>query len=1128
MIAEISLIIIFVIVSILGAYLIYRQVALVKKEELSWMDFAKCGFYGIIFSSAVMIVIGMAFIFAINSPDLWEYSVIKPQKTINPLMLFIPLTICLVYITIYPLLDFIYISISSESKKGLTVFHNRLGETLINRFDSQNISILLAIGLYFLMFFLPPLLMSLMGIPLILIWSTWFLVYPLMILTYYGAKGYIAGITNAYVHLPDPSRSLFLPFEDTRKTFKEFIDDPFSRIIIGLMLFVFVWQWISMIQTLLLVITGSMAISPYSYSGMVFITLLFGVIGYFTRFWGRKIQYRAIDIYFAAYLMAGVGMNVFVNFLIVNIEKLEVTLNAWLLTAPITRVYLFFAFPAVIEEIVLILFTSYYFLVRTSNFNINFFKSKITECEQTFDPIPLFNFIKSNNPKLRIQAEEALMRMYERIPLKTDININDIKYKHPLIDGLSNPHPNTRRISYNILLQLEENIPEKILPWIINALNSPNYEKSILIAKSVLESPLKVANNIPIPILLNLINDPEWRLKRLALKIISKVFDHRKNLIELLEIYKLLNDPDEEIQAETLKILSTTSYQIPYNLLFQKIEHINERVRTQAIKNIVNIKDDQKKRELLSRTTLLLHDPSTHVRTSILESLANIGNIDKHISSIEPLLNAMVAHDEHLRKAAISALKTYNEENPKDIDVKSMIKRIDEDKIDILLDFLCLIGDFWNKKIRFWNKNPEEILNVLLKYLKFDNNEVREKVSDIIVEKFSLNPGIIFNKLIQIPDISTFVTKGIISRTLIKIAEKYPREAIPRLNEFKDFDKNEAKINAMSALDGCIEKHPDLVDINPFISILETTKDEEIKNEASKVLTKIAKMSPEAIKPIVPKLTTLIKGQKTSVKITVGKSLLKIAEDSPELIEVDFVKNLLSEDDAFIKESAIKILGHIGKISEDYEAIFNLLLQKSLKDKDWIVREAAITSLGRIIPHVENKSFIVEKLISLLEEEEEPWVQSSILNLLSEVKEITPESIPLDSISKLTSHDNDKVRQAAAKFLHIYSKGELEPIIDSIFSLLDDPSNNVRDKMINSIVSIIHESGIKKILPRLLEHLSDEYSMRLNRSIALILGRSVKYENEEIKNRVISVLEIRCQMSQDPVICRILHELEES
>jgi len=55
------------------------------------------------------------------------------------------------------------------------------------------------------------------------------------------SKRYIAGITNAYYHIPDIKRSLFLGFEDSKRSFTQFLTNPKPFIILGLMSFIFIW-----------------------------------------------------------------------------------------------------------------------------------------------------------------------------------------------------------------------------------------------------------------------------------------------------------------------------------------------------------------------------------------------------------------------------------------------------------------------------------------------------------------------------------------------------------------------------------------------------------------------------------------------------------------------------------------------------------------------------------------------------------------------------------------------------------------------------------------------------------------------------------------------------------------------
>ena len=78
------------------------------------------------------------------------------------------------------------------------------------------------------------------------------------------------------------------------------------------------------------------------------------------------------------------------------------------------------------------------------------------------------------------------------------------------------------------------------------------------------------------------------------------------------------------------------------------------------------------------------------------------------------------------------------------------------------------------------------------------------------------------------------------------------------------------------------------------------------------------------------------------------------------------------------------------------------------------------------------------------------------------------------------------------------------------------------------MVEIIQNVGVSKMLSKLLKNLSDESTIETQQSIAIILGRTVRYEDEKLKKRVISLLKMRCEMSQDPTICEVLTKLRES
>ncbi|UCC19157.1 MAG: HEAT repeat domain-containing protein [Promethearchaeota archaeon] len=1110
----IVLLIVFILAFVFGFYIIYRQVALVKKGEFRNKDRIQCIFYAIIFSLSIMLVFVVAVIYTVQSPEFWDPETTPPD--VPPLALLFPFMFCLIYISFYPIIDFLFIALSKESDEGLTPFHKFLSKKIINKSKNKLICVLIALFFYLVVFILPPILLSLIGMPFILIWITWMLVYPLIILTFYGSKGYIAGISNAYYHIPDIRRSIFLNFEDSKRGMKQFKSQPVYYIVLGLMLFVYIWAWISLFQTIIFFFTRTLAISTMS-SIFVFVTLLFGILGYFTRFWGRKIKYRGIDIYFAAYLMASIGINVLVNFLIVNPAKLLFTFNLWALTNQIVPNYFMFAWAAVIEEIVLLIFTSYYFLARNNEFINNIKYSKITECGQTFDPIPLFNLIKHHDPKIKKHALETLVMMFERIPLKNESMLNDWKFKNSLLDGICDYDGNLRRICNKILVQLENDVPEIVLPWIIESLESPNYDKSISITKSLLKANLNFIEKIPVNLILNLTEDPEWRLRLLGLKLLGRLQAKRKDLAFELNIKKLINDPNSKIGVEILNILAESSYALPIDMIIDNIFHTNNEISAAAIKSLKNLDVKQIDRKMLMKIVPLIKDPSSSVRASIFEVLAKIGNFKKHNLQLLPFLDGLIDPDKETREAAINVLEKYFEEEPNLLDIDSIINKIDTNNFQILNSVVSLLG-------RLWSQDPEKILTTFIVFIKFEDEKLKNNISNFLIENSTNNPNLVIQNIIKIPDVSKFLSKGIISQTLINIGKRNPKQVIPNLMQYFFNENDDVRLNALNTIDGLIEEFLDYIDTNQIFKIMQNDKSNQVKKKAISIISKIALEEPTLIQPFMSDFLNLLVKEESSIRIVLSKSILDIAKESPEIIPVEAIKNLLDDQDSFVRETSAKILGLIG-----YKAplsVIDALINKALIDDDWIVREAAALSLGEIINHVDKKGQIIEKLVSLINDDQN-WVRRSAMNILSNIKEVNNSHITFNDLKDNLTNSDSKVREASARLIRIFSD-QIEEIFDKILSLLEDESKEVRTSTIDSFIDIIQNVGLNRILNKLLQNLSDEGSLEIQRSIALILERTTKYENEKIKKRVISLLKIRCEMSQDPIICGTVQKLKEN
>jgi len=1096
------LFVVFILLFIFGFYIIHRQVALVKRGEFKVKDRLQCIIYGILFSLATMIVVSMGAIFTI--------------ETVNPLFLLIPFIICLSYMSIYPLIDFLFIALSKESDEGLTPFHKFISENIINKSKNKKVSFVMAVLLYSLLI-APSLLLTLAGLPFLLIWISSMLVYPLLNLILYGTKGYIAGISNEYYHIPEIKRSIFLNFEDSKRGMKQFISFPRPYIILGFMIFVFVWAWISLFQTVGFFLTGSFAISTMS-SYFAYVTLFFGIIGYFTRFWGRKIKYRAIDIYFAAYLMAAIGINVFVNFILVNISVLSSSLNFWILTQEIEPNYVLFSWPSAIEEIILIIFTSYYLISKKNEFKFNIKYSKITKCGQTFDPIPLFNFIKSPSPELRTHAENIILLMFERIPLKSEIHPNEWKFKDMLIDGLCDSNLNSRRICYKILNQLENDIPESILPWIIDGLQSPNYDKVFPFARSLLEADIKLLQQVPKNLILNLINDSEWRLKVVGLKLISKLIKHDKQMYLSLNLEKLINDPNNQIKIETFKILEMYGFSLPINVILSKLNHPNRKIRAAAIRSLKNVSIERINSKLISQLIPYMADPTGTVRSSVFEAFAKIGNFKKFSIPVVPIFDGLVDFDEAVRRSAIMALKTYFDENPKALDIDTIVNRIDPTNTNILKSVLNLLGDLWEK-------DPEKILTIFLIFIKFEDTELKSEISRILRKKYPTSPNLIFENLIKIKDESKFISKGIISSTIIEFAKSHPAITFPKLLKSFESDNDDVVLNSIVSFEGLIEDHLDKMQLRTILSIFRKPHDIKIRKEGSQLISSIAKKYPLFLKPVINELLQLQKSLDMSVRIILTKAILEIAKSEPELVPIPNILDLLSDNDAFIREIAVKTLGFVGhtRLLE----MIDILLNKALLDDEWIVRDAAVSSLANLISEVDDKRKILLKLVALIGDNN-VWVRNSSMNLIASIEDVNPSIIPFDKLSDNLTHSNPKVRQAAANLLKIYDFNIINDNFDKIIILLGDEAEEVRRSIINTLTEVIKNVGLSKMLSRLLKNLSDSSSLITQQSIAKILGRTAKYEEETIKKRIIALLKVRCEMSQDPIICEELTKLKEN
>jgi HEAT repeat protein len=201
------------------------------------------------------------------------------------------------------------------------------------------------------------------------------------------------------------------------------------------------------------------------------------------------------------------------------------------------------------------------------------------------------------------------------------------------------------------------------------------------------------------------------------------------------------------------------------------------------------------------------------------------------------------------------------------------------------------------------------------------------------------------------------------------------------------------------------------------------------------------------------------------------------------------------------------------------------LLRILLNDKDWTVKNAAMESLHNLSKDSKDTT-IAMKIVDLIDDDEK-WTRLKALEITAEIIKKNPEVLSINKMKNLIISKDPDIRGQVGNILGSYDADKFDVIFPLIIDLMVDSDSNVRNKASSALVSISVNVPMKKFLPATLIYFSDETEIILQQSIALALKRIIKYESKEIKKRVIDLLTIRAEVSQDPVISKVLQDLKD-
>ncbi|QEE15025.1 HEAT repeat domain-containing protein [Promethearchaeum syntrophicum] len=1124
-----------------GYNLMAKQVKLVKKEIWDNADRFKSFIWGFYFGNSVIIIVTIMMTFLITEIEknklenpLFETAL----GTISPFIIF-PLLFCLLFISIYPLADLLYMASGENAMTPLQKPYKKIIDLVPKPY-----TYIIAVLLYFVAILLPPLLLiSLLQIEVMISWISWALIYPIVILTYYGVLGFMIVLGMTISKIPSMERSTFLAFDSSKRANKEFLRDPLNRILYGLLIFVYIFQFYAFIRNIVRLDPNFWTEpSPHWYdvfNWMIYLSLGISITVYFSRFWGRKIKFKTMDILFASFLIAAVGINVLTTYTVSFYYQFESIYTQFSPTAVYYNLhdinsigfevgkYSLFTLASNIEETVLIIGITYFlFFEKNRKYWKEILYGQITQSLEVFNPVPSFNMLSKDDIKLREHSKNVLKEMYDRLPIRKGYDLNDPVFRDSLFDAICHPsNLIAQETSKEILGNLMENYPKKTLFMLKDVLNSKNFDK----VKSVLDVILKHGNKI-LPLMDSytffiLLNHPDYRIRNISIEILDKQF--HENILDSYSIspteeqisllIEHLENPDHNFQSNVLQFLSKHPNMVPQEVFSSRLDHSITKIRSIAAKASSTTKFDDINQATIPKLIEMMDSANPEIKISVFSALTKIGHFNENKIPIEPFISGLLDQNNAIRNAAVEGVLTILKEQPYSIKSNYILSIIDSQDVEIQQSLLKILEALWKQSFI-------TIFPKMIKFVHSENSDLQKLSQKILVNMGLQDPKLLVSKLVIEPDTESFIQRGKISETIIKISKSNPKRVIPIMIENLTNEKDFVRLNVATVLSELSSIHPEEIPLDILVN--QWSKEEKIKisKELTNCISNISNKEPLTFKFHMNQILETFSKSNSTLRLIIAKLFIDIAEKNNELLPFDVIQQLTTDEDSYIREIGIKIIGFVGRI---YPKKSITIIQKGLKDPDWNVKNAATDAFNKIGSEIESEDLIYE--IKSLLKDENKWTRLAALEMIINYAEKNQSIITLNETLNLINLPGSEeiYLYNLAKLLGIVGTQDFKQSFPEMINLMKNPSKKVREGMISGMVKLSNVIDNNLLIPKLLFYFSDETDMKLQQSVALVFKRIMKYETGEIKQRVLSVLSIRAGVSQDPILLSVLSELQD-
>ena len=1112
-----------------GYYLMAKQVKLVKKEIWDNADRFKSFIWGFFFGNSVTIIVTIMMTFLIN-----EVEENREQGT-APFIIF-PLIFSLLFISIYPLADLLYMASGEKSMTPIQKPFKKIIDLVPKPY-----SYIIAVLMYFFAILLPPLLLiNLLQIEVMIAWISWALLYPIVILTYYGVLGFIIAFGMSLSKIPSMERSTFLAFDSSKRANKEFLRDPLNRILYGILIFVYVFQFYAFIRNIVR-LDPNFWTAPSShwydvFNWMVYVSLGISITVYFSRFWGRKIKFKTMDIFFASFLIAAVGINVLTTYTVSFYFQFESIYTQFSLTAvyyeqyatgfPVGK-YNQFTLAANIEETVLMIGITYFlFFEKNRKYWKEILYGQITQSLEVFNPVPSFNMLSKDDINLREHSKDVLKEMYDRLPIRKGYDLNDPIFRDSLFDAICDPsNLIAQNVGKEILGNLMENYPKKTFSMLKDVLDSNNFDKVISVLSVLLKHGDELLTLMDSNTFFNLLNHPDYRIRNVSIEILNKQFN--ENISDSFKIsptekqisliIEHLENPDYNFQFNILHFLSMYPDMVPQEVFSDRLDHPITKIRSIAAKASSTIKLDDIDHATIPKLIEMMDSANPEIKISVFSALTKIGHFNENKIPIDPFISGLLDQNNSIRNVAVEGVLAILKEKPYSIKANYILSIIDSQDVEIQQTLLRVLEALWKQSFI-------TIFPKMIEFVHSESSDLQRLAQKILVNMGLQDPKLLVSKLVLEPDTESFIKRGKISETIIKIAKENSKRVIPIMIENISNEKEFIRLNVATVLSELSSIYPEEIPLDIIVN--QWSKEEKIKvsKELTNCISNISNKEPMKFKLYMNQILDTFSKSNSTLRLIIAKVFINIAEKNHELIPFDVIQKLTIDEDSYIREIGIKIIGSVGKF---YPKKSISIIQNGLKDPEWNVKNAATDAFNKIGKEIESDDLIYE--IKNLLKDENKWTRLAALEMIINYAEKNQSIISLDeTLNLINQTGNEEIYiYNLAKLLGIVGTQDFKKSFPEMINLMKNPSKKIRDGMISGMVKLSNVIDNNILIPKLLFYLSDETEIILQQSVSLVFKRIMKYETGEIKQRVISVLTIRAGVSQDPILLSVLSELQD-